>query len=846
MYVKEPQEGQNSLRNLSVGTEGSVNGSATSSSGSLSEQLSSTCKQLEDANSVRHKHELVIDGPASNGSVINEPPKPLAMELKPSTISPHDQITPKSINSSNSISKPIAIKSTHKYPYGQGLTLPISPSNSKSSIADPLITSLDVVSTSSSLDNNPNKLSSSTPEEVDKESVKTEDSNGQYSVAENSLLGLKLENNGTDTVPGVSPTEQVEVSSNGGGFFTNVFGNSLPTPRKQTERSFTDSEIKSSLSEIDIINESTGDDSIADSKIDISVSSVKMQSYRPSATIRKDKQRSTSTTSSNIAIESPLKQVNVAENVLDKTLYSEETLDDTDIHYASESRHSQFLQIFASDASGRLLDDFACALTRPELPLLPLQGRLYVSCKGIRFYSSILGWTTNISLNFGEIEKFERSFSVGVFNNGIKVFKTNNKGEVGFVGFVKRDSVLELLESVFECYKKKFNNNNSRRESQLDIEKENNQENPDDSAENEYQSALMSIDGDTPKVRRFISDSESEYSEEEDDEDDEESSKQTSPIHKFKTNSKYTASKSTIYEHESTAGPSLNPPIHPNEKKLLKETLSIPPSLLFQLLFENSNTDLILDFLKSQDSTDFSEFSEYTTNSDGIKERTYSYQKALNFPVGPKSTTCEVSDQIIQEDPNTYYEIINITKTPSVPSGGAFDVRTRYILTWGPQNNTILRISYWVQWTGTSWMKGVIERSCETGQRSATEDLGRLIADYCEEYVETVAGESVLGVSDTGMKKKKRKAKNENVAFKRKVNISVKEEKPADIKTPVQTVSTSIPATTTTGFLQHLGSQVTIFNYILFTLLLIIIIQQSILISKLLDINTNIVNQSHR
>lgn len=125
----------------------------------------------------------------------------------------------------------------------------------------------------------------------------------------------------------------------------------------------------------------------------------------------------------------------------------------------------------------------------------------------------------------------------------------------------------------------------------------------------------------------------------------------------------------------------------------------------------------------------------------GKKQRFYEYTKALNYSVGPKSTIVKIMETIDTIDFDKGVNIILKSLTPNVPSGNAFTVQTRYLLAWGPNNKTKLKVSYWINWTGRSWIKGIIEKSTNSGQVEAAERLVKLmqaeIANYAtNEYTD--------------------------------------------------------------------------------------------------------------
>ena len=86
--------------------------------------------------------------------------------------------------------------------------------------------------------------------------------------------------------------------------------------------------------------------------------------------------------------------------------------------------------------------------------------------------------------------------------------------------------------------------------------------------------------------------------------------------------------------------------------------------------------------------------------------RTMSYIKPLNGSIGPKQTKCNITDEQEHLDLEQYISMVTTTKTPDVPSGGVFSVKTRTCLTWAGANSTKVVVTTTVEWTGKSWVKG--------------------------------------------------------------------------------------------------------------------------------------------
>lgn len=86
--------------------------------------------------------------------------------------------------------------------------------------------------------------------------------------------------------------------------------------------------------------------------------------------------------------------------------------------------------------------------------------------------------------------------------------------------------------------------------------------------------------------------------------------------------------------------------------------------------------------------------------------RTISYIKPLNGSIGPRQTKCLLTDENAHVDFDDYVCVITTTRTPDVPSGSAFSVRTRTSLTWSKGNSCRVVVTTGVEWTKSSFIKG--------------------------------------------------------------------------------------------------------------------------------------------
>ena len=88
-------------------------------------------------------------------------------------------------------------------------------------------------------------------------------------------------------------------------------------------------------------------------------------------------------------------------------------------------------------------------------------------------------------------------------------------------------------------------------------------------------------------------------------------------------------------------------------------------------------------------------------------KRTTEYTKPLSGSVGPSSAKCLFSEEILHEDPEGWYGVLTITKTPEVPSGKSFEVQTKTLITWegGQKGGARVVATSRVEWSGRSMLK---------------------------------------------------------------------------------------------------------------------------------------------
>ncbi|KAF9469635.1 hypothetical protein BDZ94DRAFT_1150785 [Collybia nuda] len=165
----------------------------------------------------------------------------------------------------------------------------------------------------------------------------------------------------------------------------------------------------------------------------------------------------------------------------------------------------------------------------------------------------------------------------------------------------------------------------------------------------------------------------------------------------------------------------------------LETVLPGTPDRIYNLIFASG---FIKDFMAVNQKLLDIQISDWTPTAPDSKllARNMSYIKPLNGSLGPKQTKCEIRDETVHIDFDDYVSTVTTTRTPDVPSGGVFSVKTRTCITWASAMSTKVVVTTQVEWTGRSFIKGIIERSAIDGQKVYHGDLETAMRGYITEH----------------------------------------------------------------------------------------------------------------
>ncbi|KAI5307653.1 hypothetical protein KEM55_007747, partial [Ascosphaera atra] len=185
------------------------------------------------------------------------------------------------------------------------------------------------------------------------------------------------------------------------------------------------------------------------------------------------------------------------------------------------------------------------------------------------------------------------------------------------------------------------------------------------------------------------------------------------------------------------------------EKMLKDEVVQAPLGQVYSLLFGPASAAFISKFLlEGQKVFDLQMGEDNKGLGAEQKQRSYSYVRPLNASIGPKQTKCITKESLEFFDLEKAVCVILTTQTPDVPSGNVFAVKTKYIMTWGPNNSTRMHVSC------------PIEKGSNDGQMAYSDDLMKALKGAL-----TSRSRSATATSKTakaGKSKRKRETSDES------------------------------------------------------------------------------------
>ncbi|SCV74169.1 BQ2448_6601 [Microbotryum intermedium] len=400
---------------------------------------------------------------------------------------------------------------------------------------------------------------------------------------------------------------------------------------------------------------------------------------------------------------------------------------------ASSKRNAEFHQLFKNiPDDDYLIEDYGCALQREIL----IQGRLYISEHHISFNANIFGWVTSHTLPFAEIVSIEKRTTAYVIPNAIQI--TTLHARHTFASFLSRDSTYDLICNIWRMVHPVVPPSAALPDSagragsvHPDSEEE---DADDDGSQPTKKSSKKRLRG----LRKRGGTSEERKGD----------TKSFTNPGVTSTNVNGSTSRMANPSSSSPGGPSgpskpaavlhaVTTDRCPTLKKLKEVCMDVvfpsAPEKIYNLMFTSGFMRTFWTENQKLMDLQVSDWAPEESDSN-LLARNLSYIKPLSASIGPKQTKCMILDETAHVDFDDYVCVISTTRTPDVPSGGSFAVKTRTSMTWARNNSCRVVVTTGVVWTGRSMLKGIIERSCIEGQKAYHIDLENAMRAYIQQH----------------------------------------------------------------------------------------------------------------
>ncbi|KAI9023567.1 hypothetical protein CLU79DRAFT_887043 [Phycomyces nitens] len=392
-------------------------------------------------------------------------------------------------------------------------------------------------------------------------------------------------------------------------------------------------------------------------------------------------------------------------------------------------RNADFHALFRSvPEKDNLIEDYGCALQKEIL----LQGRIYFSENHICFNANIFGWVTNLVIAFADVIDIEKRATAIIIPNAILI--STSTAKYFFASFLSREQAFDQMVDLWHMKQSNIESTDYSTIAAEDIsdsdESSGSYESEDEKIcmvptahsspsvllkYQEKQSSVASlpvqkhpklVDQDTVRSRAFS---------------------EAGPRPTFQTLAKKQSQQEKLAPSFEVEEKPANGPQLETECECGKNGEHYPTTVLDQIYPGSIETiyNLLYNstFLK-QFLVDVEKNTDVTigawSKGEGLAKcvREISYIKYLGASIGPKTTKCNLKEEIQHLDLDSYVSQLTITQTPDVPAGSSFFVNTRTCISSAGQGKVRVLVTVLIDFVKSSWLRSTIEKACIEGQTS--------------------------------------------------------------------------------------------------------------------------------
>ncbi|WFD35005.1 hypothetical protein MCUN1_001851 [Malassezia cuniculi] len=368
---------------------------------------------------------------------------------------------------------------------------------------------------------------------------------------------------------------------------------------------------------------------------------------------------------------------------------------------ASSKHNADFHALFPNvPEDDYLIKSYVCALSHDIL----IHGRIYISEAHLGFHSNIFGWVTEILVPFSAIVSIEKRNTAYVIPNAIMIATLQHK--YLFNGLVTRDLTYSMLVNIWRLSRPSplppdMRNVLSRAHLEQNVKERRDSR---DSLRNILNIARTAL------CKTNEGSGETETSESDNDDDTVDDDPEEFPSNPSQVHEPTECACGKNKEHYSAV--------------VLDRVYDATMKQMFDMFYKS---DFLLTFLRDNQKLVDVDIGEWTEEKgetpNALATRQISYVKPLSGSIGPKQTRCLITEDEVHIDFNDYCTNIMTTRTPDVPNGGTFCIKTRTCAMWAPGNKTRLLITCQTEWKGRSLLRSVIDKASIDGQKQYYADM---------------------------------------------------------------------------------------------------------------------------
>ncbi|KAJ9055662.1 hypothetical protein DSO57_1001641 [Entomophthora muscae] len=318
-----------------------------------------------------------------------------------------------------------------------------------------------------------------------------------------------------------------------------------------------------------------------------------------------------------------------------------------------------------------LVADYGCALQKGTL----VQGRMYLTKASVSFHSSFFGWVNRISIPLTELVCIEKRHVAYVIPSAIQVATLHHK--YVFTSFRNRDSVLIQLNTLWREAKAA-----AQQTAKASVELQND---GNESEESEYEQ--VDFQGQPPSEVQAVSFTPPPVEE------------------KLPVLGKCACAEG---EHLDTT--------------VLEARFKSPLEDIYNLIY-GEDSQWFLRFLNEC-------VQDVTIEPWEGKSRKITYVKPLSNALGPRSTRCVVTQNIMNAELPSRATVLDSVESLDVPSGSSFRAKVRVCFIDEGEGVTRILVTGGSEWFKSSWIKGAIEKGISEGNSKYFCDLEKALATH--------------------------------------------------------------------------------------------------------------------